>query len=165
VDVLDDDVLSAISHTQTLSTDNTLGSNADQGLVGANVDTGNTSGVVGNADRLDASTSVAVCAPRGLVDGVLAAGAGALVGGWPAACFGGGTFGALKVVPETQGQCLLRRYAVADESAHSLSSTMQRAVLSVSHVFSCATLDGIAQAALPPPVVPVAKPTGLPTTA
>lgn len=42
---------------------------------------------------------------------------------------------------------------------------MQRAVLSVSHVFNCATLDGIAQAALPPPVVPDAKPSGLPTTA
>lgn len=48
---------------------------------------------------------------------------------------------------------------------YSLSMTMQRATLSVSHVFNCATLPGIAQAALPPPVVPTAKPSGFPTTA
>jgi len=98
VDVLDNDILGAVGHTQTLPTDNTLGSNADQGLVGAHVNTGNTRGVIGHAHGLDASTCVAVCAPRGLVDGVLAAGAGALVGGWPAACFGSGAFGALEVV-------------------------------------------------------------------
>ena len=100
MDVLDNNVLNAISHTQTLSTDNTLRSNANYGLVRSNDDTSNTSGVVGNANRRDASTCVAVCAPRGLVDGVLAAGAGARVGGWPAAGFSGGAFGALIVVPE-----------------------------------------------------------------
>ena len=102
MDVLDDDILGAVGHAQTLSTDNTLGPDADQGLVGAHIDTGNTRGVVGNADGLDASTCIAVCAPRGLVDGVLAAGAGALVGGWPAAGFGSSAFGALEVVPEIQ---------------------------------------------------------------
>jgi hypothetical protein len=46
-----------------------------------------------------------------------------------------------------------------------LSSTMHRAVLSLNHVVNCARLDGTAQAALPPPVVPVANPSGDPDTA
>lgn len=100
MDILDDDVLGTVGHTQTLSTDNTLGSNADQGLVRANVDTSNTSSVVGNADRLDACTCVAICAPRGLVYGVLPTIAGALVGRWAAAGFGGSAFSALEVVPK-----------------------------------------------------------------
>lgn len=43
---------------------------------------------------------------------------------------------------------------------NSLSSTMQRGVESASHVLSCEVLEGTTQAALPPPVVPVAKPGG-----
>ena len=46
-----------------------------------------------------------------------------------------------------------------------MASTIQRAVLSVSHVFSSDTEEGTTHAALPPPVVPFPKPSGVPLTA
>jgi hypothetical protein len=47
---------------------------------------------------------------------------------------------------------------------NSRSRTIQRAVLSLSQVFSWATEEGTTHAALPPPVVPLPKPSGVPLT-
>jgi hypothetical protein len=44
-----------------------------------------------------------------------------------------------------------------------LSSRMTRAVESLNHVVSCAREDGTEGVALPPPVVPAARPNGVPT--
>lgn len=97
MDVLDDDVLRAVRDAETLSTDNTLVADTDDGLVRANGHTRHTGLVVGNLDVLGARTRVAVGAPAGVVDGILAAVSGALVGGGTASGFGGDALGALEV--------------------------------------------------------------------
>lgn len=99
VDVLDDDVLGAVGHAQTLATDDTLGANTNDGLVGADGEAGNTSSVVLDSDGGGAGTGVAVVAPAGVVDGILATVTGALVGGGTAALLGGGALGANVVEP------------------------------------------------------------------
>lgn len=72
-DILDDDVLDAVGHANTLSFDDTLVALADKRLVGANSDTNNTSLVVGDAGNLGCILLVVV-APVVLVDGNLASG-------------------------------------------------------------------------------------------
>lgn len=98
VDVLDNDVCGAVRYTQTLAPDHTCGPNADDGLVAADIDARDTGLIVRDRDGSGASTSVAVRAPARLVDGVLAAIAGAGVGGGAAAGLCHATFGADVVV-------------------------------------------------------------------
>lgn len=71
VNVLDDDVLGT-NDSETLATDDTLGANADQGLVGANLDTQNTGLVILDVDL--GGVGLVVAAPVVLVDGSLALG-------------------------------------------------------------------------------------------
>ena len=75
-DVLDDDVLDAVGHADTLSFDNTLVALTDKRLVGANSDTNNTSLIISDAGDLGRGLLVVV-APSVLVDGNLACGASA----------------------------------------------------------------------------------------
>lgn len=75
-DVLNDDVLGAVDHADTLSLDNTLVALSDQGLVGANSDTKDTSLVIGDAADLGCVLLVVVT-PAVLVDGDLASRASA----------------------------------------------------------------------------------------
>jgi hypothetical protein len=70
-DVLDDNVLDAVGHADTLSFDDTLVALADKRLVGANSDTNDTSLVVGDAGDLGRGLLVVVT-PSVLVDGDLA---------------------------------------------------------------------------------------------
>ena len=65
VNVLNNDVLGSVGHAETLSTNNTLGSNTDDGLVGANVDGADSGLVVCDGDALDTCSSVSVGAPNG----------------------------------------------------------------------------------------------------
>lgn len=73
VNVLDDDVL-GVDDAETLTADNTLGANADQGLVGTNSDAQNTGLVVLDVDL--GGVGLVVGAPAVLVDSELALSAG-----------------------------------------------------------------------------------------
>lgn len=166
VDVLDDDVLGAVGNSETLSAKDTLGANADNALVGAYSETADTSLVVSHRDALDASASISVRAPTGMVDSILAYNKKET--SVKLTCFRPDH----DDLPPLPGHLLLagrQPVSVAVPSVplklNSLSRTMQRAVLSASHSFNCAVPEGTTQAAEPPPVVPVPKPSGLPTTA
>lgn len=98
VDVLDNDIFGAVRDAEALALNHTRGPDADDGLVAADIDAGDTSLVVGHGDGGCARASVAVRAPARLVDGVLAAVAGAGVGGGAAASLGHAAFGADEVV-------------------------------------------------------------------
>lgn len=97
MDVLDDDVLRAVGDAQPLSAQHALGTHADDRLVRADRQPSDTRLVVGHLDVRGAGARVAVGAPAGLVDGVLAAVSGALVRGRAAARLGHLAFGALEV--------------------------------------------------------------------
>ena len=97
VNVLNDDILRAVGNAETLSTDDTLVSNTDERLVRPNRHTGDTRLVVGDLDVLGSRAGIAVGAPAGVVDGILAAVAGALVGGRAASSLRGGALGVLEV--------------------------------------------------------------------
>jgi hypothetical protein len=97
VNVLDDDILRAVGDAEPLSTEDTLVADTDERLVGADGEPADAGLVVGDLDGGRARTSVAVGAPAGLVDGVLATVSGALVRGRPAAVLGDGALSALEV--------------------------------------------------------------------
>ncbi len=80
VNVLNDNVLRSVGNTETLAADNTLVTNTDDGLVGAQVDSSYTSIVVRNLDRFGTCASVSVGTPVGGVDGILTSVARACVG-------------------------------------------------------------------------------------
>lgn len=92
VDVLDDDVLGAAHDTETLAFDEALATNTDEGLVGSNGDTENTSLVV--LDGGGGGVGLVVLAPVVLVDGGLALGSGTP---GETSGLGGGTLGADEV--------------------------------------------------------------------
>jgi hypothetical protein len=92
-------ILHTIGHTKSFSADDALGSNADDALVRTNADPTNASSVVGYPDGRDSSTCVSVGAPRSMVDSILTAVTGALVGCWSTSGLGGSTFGAFEVIP------------------------------------------------------------------
>lgn len=72
-DVLDDDVLYAVGHAETLALDDSGGARAEDGLVRGDLDGAQTSIVVGDSDS--GSVGLVVGAPVVLVDGLLASGA------------------------------------------------------------------------------------------
>lgn len=72
-DVLDDDVLHAVGHAQTLALDDSRGARAEDGLVRGDLDGVQTGLVV--SDRDGGSVGLVVGAPVVLVDGLLASGA------------------------------------------------------------------------------------------
>jgi hypothetical protein len=80
-------VLGPIRHPQALAPQYALRSHADNALVGPDIDTRNARLVIGHADARGARAGVPVCAPRRVVDCVLATVAGALVRCRTAACF------------------------------------------------------------------------------
>lgn len=63
MDVLYDYVFHSVCHTKAFAADNALGADADDTLVGSNVNASNTSSIIGNTDGGDASTCIAVRAP------------------------------------------------------------------------------------------------------
>lgn len=73
VNILDDDVLGT-NDSETLTADDSLGANADQGLVGANLDTQNTGLVILDVDL--GGVGLVVATPVVLIDGSLALGSG-----------------------------------------------------------------------------------------
>lgn len=91
--LLNDDVLGTVGDTKTLSSDDTLASNSNNGLVGPEINRADTSLVISDADRLDTCTCVAVGTPFGVVDSILSAVSRALVGCWSAASLSDGAFG------------------------------------------------------------------------
>jgi hypothetical protein len=91
-DVLDDDILGTANNPQTLTLDDTGAALADQGLVGVHSDTKNTSIIIANPGL--SHTGLVVIAPRVLVNGELAFGAGTPGG---AAGSSGGSFSAAEV--------------------------------------------------------------------
>lgn len=98
VDVLDNHVLGTVGDTQSLALNHTRRPDADDRLVAADVDALDTSLVVGNGDGGSTRTGIAVRAPTRLVDGILAAVAGAGVGGGAATGGCHAAFGADEVV-------------------------------------------------------------------
>ena len=78
LDVLDDNVGSAVHDTKTLALDDTAAAVTDNRLVGSNSDTKGTSSIVG--DGVDSrSIRLVVLAPAVLVNGGLATGGSALI--------------------------------------------------------------------------------------
>lgn len=98
MNVLDNDILGAIRNAESLPLNHTRRPNTDDGLVATDIDARDTGLVVRDGDGGGAGAGVAVRAPAGLVDGILAAVAGAGVGGGAAAGLGHATFGADEVV-------------------------------------------------------------------
>ncbi|KFY13018.1 hypothetical protein V492_03540 [Pseudogymnoascus sp. VKM F-4246] len=98
VDVLDNHILGSIRHAESLPLNHTRRSDPDDGLIAPDIDAGDPGLVVRHGDGGRAGAGVAVRAPARLVDGVLAAVAGAGVGGGAAAGFGHAAFGADEVV-------------------------------------------------------------------
>lgn len=72
-------VLGPVRHPQALAPQYALRSHADNALVGPDIDPRNARLVIGHADARGARAGVPVCAPRRVVDCVLATVAGALV--------------------------------------------------------------------------------------
>lgn len=99
-------ILRPIRHPQALSPQHALGPHADNALVGSDIDTRNARLVVGHADARRARASVSICAPRRVIDCVLAAISGALVGRRAAASFSCCAFATFEVEPMTR-QCLV----------------------------------------------------------
>lgn len=62
-DILDDDVLGTVGDTETFASDYTCGADADEGLVGAEIDGAHACFVVGHDYGGCASPSIAVRAP------------------------------------------------------------------------------------------------------
>lgn len=81
MDVLNDDVLCAVGNAETLSADNTLVANTDNGLVGAQVDSSHTSIIVLDSNRCGTRSGVSVGTPVGGVDSILTSVARAFVRG------------------------------------------------------------------------------------
>lgn len=61
--LLDYDILRSIGHPKAFTSDNARATNADNGLVGGDVDWRNSSFVVCHRDRSSTGTSISICAP------------------------------------------------------------------------------------------------------
>lgn len=158
-DVLDDDVLHAVGHAQTLALDDSRGAGAEDGLVRGDLDGVQTGLVVG--DRDGGSVGLVVGAPVVLVDGLLASGAsspGSTSG------LGGGALGSGEVEGLGQNDDASLGVGEVGDTGEMISTMLLTHGAKFQNTYSSSVVEGVTAAASPPPVTEAAKPSGVPET-